>query len=296
MEFNTGFLDFIAGLLPSTNRNEILVEIDRVMKDMDETVLPSCNVMRSTIQDTAIYKKLGGHLNSHAPDYRGDIPTYLTALVKKTLDGRRDLEKIIEKKFGKEIEKEGLDYKRGHILHLIAMLEFFNSYVIRFMLCATKQALADSYYPADKRDLEFVSFVGNLEKFSVICAALEKEFKNLDKILSKVDGITVDKETAKSTSAVIGAGIDPLKTGFYTVDYNPFYLGGKIKNQIHLFFFEYKQEQVKKLQFHVMKLNEQKANGIGNTEQLDKSIAYHSNRLNRLSAEIEEELNDASEI
>lgn len=295
MEFNTGFLNFISGLLPSTGRHEILTEIDRVMKDMDESVLPSCSVMRSTIDNTEVYKKLAMHLRGRSKDFRGDIPAYLTALVKKTLDGRRDLEKIIEKQFGKEIEKEGIDYKRGHILHLIALLGFFNEYIIRFMLSATKEALGDSYYPDDKRNSEHVNFKSNMEKFSVICSALEKEFKNLNKVMENVDGITVDAETAKSTNAVVGDAIDPLKTGFYTVDYNPFYLLGKLRNRIHLFMFEYKQEQVSKLQLHVAKLNEQKANG-GDTTSLDKAISYHSNRLNKLSAEIEEELNDASDV
>lgn len=296
MKFNTGLFDFIGGMLPSFNRSDIHNEIDRVMKDMDGAVLQAADVMRRDIEKTEAYALMNIVLKNNTRDYRGDVPEYLKKIINKALEERRDLDKTIERLFNKEVHREGLDYKRGHILHLISLIEYFNSFVMYFMLTATKESINDPFYPADKRDREKVMFKPNVEKFASICAALEVGFKKFDKLMVKVDGITLDEESRDIVDATVGKDVDPLKTGFYSVDTNPFYLSGKIKNSIYVWFFEFKQTQLEKLKLHVMKLNKQRDNVEGDTTALDKSIAYHSNRLNKLSAEIQEELDDVYDV
>ena len=290
-----GFTTFVDTMLPSIARNSILDHIQRIMKDLDEVVIPSLSVENNTIERTDAYKFLERSIKSETTKYRGSVIGYMKETAQRLLDGQRDLETLINKTFGKEIAKEGLDYKRAQILNMINLLEFFNRYTLQFLLVATKEALADKYYGSEKRDKDYVLSNNNANLYGKVCLALEKKFSEYDKIMRKLDGVTIDQETRALTESNLGKEADPMETNFYTVDFNIFYLIGKVYNGLYVYFFEIKQQQALKLQQHVVKLK-LKRDGASDEElvEVDKAIVYHTNRLNRLQGEIEVELNDAN--
>lgn len=295
---NHGVWDFFDTMLPSFERIQITEEIERVFKDTRDVTHPALDINVDTIDKTSTYSLLFNSIDrAGSKHFRGDLIKYIKEITTKTLDGKGDLIKLVEKAFNRTIVREGLDYKRGHMLHVIALLEFYNRYVIQFLLVTTKEALGDKYYPVDKSEKAFVTDVLNVRKFTALCLALENEFKNYDRLLAKVDGITMDEETREASETILGKEADPLSVGFYTVDFNPFYQLGKLFNQVYVFFFDIKREQASKLSLHIVKLKQQREDA--NSEALagiDKAIAYHSNRLNKLNGEIEEVLADARDI
>lgn len=295
---NSGIWDFVDTILPSFERIQILDEVERVIKDTKEVVLPGLDINDETIRSSATHNMVFNALNrSGGKLFKGNVVNYIKKVTELTIDGKDDLIKLVEKTFNRKISKEGLDYKRGHLLHLVSLLEFYNRYAIQFLLVTTKEVLDDKYYPVDKVESMFVKDSDNINKFVAVCHALEHEFKNYTKLMVKVDGITMDEDTREVTETTLGEDADPLSVGFYTVDFNPFYLIGKVANQIYVFFFDIKREQARKLALHVTKLKQQRE-GASEEEiaAIDKAIGYHSDRLNKMNGEIEEVLADARDI
>lgn len=294
MAKNTGLVTFIDSMLPSFERTIIEKELERLFKQMEELVLPATEIGDQVISRSKTYGILERELKRNGNAFKGRPSFYVNSVVAKVVDEQRDLFSLIEKIFSKEVEREGLDYKRAHLLHFISLLEFFNDYCMKFYLSATKEIMENEYHPVDKEEKHFAQDHNNAIKFAHILKALEKGFKGIDKALEPVKGTHVDLDDVELFEAMAGADADPLKVGFYTVDYSPFYLVGKVYNAIYVWLFEYKKHQRDKLEQHVAFLNRKKASGdIKDMKNIEEVISHHSNRLNRLNAEIEEELDNA---
>lgn len=290
----TGFTTFFDAIVPSFERNVITSQLSRIFKETDELLLPNLEIDESSIRKTDSYQALAKELKGN-DKYRGKVVDYLKDTLKRLLDGRTDFESMIEKNFNSTVHKEGLDYKRAQILMLVNHIDFLNRYIMEFLLLSTREALGSDYYAVKPLNRTYVMSQNNLKLCAAVCGALEKKPKEYGKVMRRLEGITIDEETREMTEANLGDDIDPFKANFHTVDYNIFYLVGKVYNALYVFWFEFKQEQAAKLTQQVAKLRLRQRNGTPEeAEEIDRILKYHDDRLNRLKGEIQEELADAS--
>lgn len=293
MAKNKGLVAFIDSMLPSFERTIIENELTRLFKQMEEILLPATEINDTVIDRSKVYAVLAKELGRNGNDFKGRPSHYINSVIAKAINEKDDLFKLIEKVFSREVEREGLDYKRANILHFISLLEFVIDYGMKFYLSSTKEVMDNKYHVVDKEEYAFASNHGNATKFAHLLKALEKGFKGIDKALKPVEGTVVDLDDIELFETMAGVDADPLKVGFYTIDYSPFYLVGKVFNSVYVWLFEYKKHQRDKLEQHVMYLKRKRDAGEGDLESLEKIINHHSGRLNILDAEIEEELENA---
>lgn len=290
--------NFLGSLLPVTESNRINKELETILTDLVENVLPMLAIEGEPGKNTKLYKEIDGIFRQGSfkvEGYRGNLIRFLHDTVKDRVAEADKLRRIFEGRFKNDVLKEALDYESANLLHYLEGINYFSKYARRLVLVLTQMEIGDAYKPIDKDYMDFVKYRPNIQGFAIMSGVLTKKFETIAGSLIKLRDISFDVHEVEAMQQVNGiAKMDPLKMGFLPPQLNPGYWIGTAYNTYVAWRYDIAKEQRTKLELHLIYLKRQ---AEGATEEdladLQKQIDYYSNHLNKLTAKIEEIEEDA---
>lgn len=291
----TGLGEFFMSLLPSLSRREIIIDVTHSYDELREIVIPMYDLNVEGDFKGKLSVEMDRMLKKSKVDFSKNSFTTIGKLLKKIEANEEDVIKMLENEFAKTIIKDVIDYKKLNIIKYVEALNFVNDYARRYILALVHEEFDGDIAskitgPVDKATHAWVNDAGNMESFIKVLEILTPDLKNFLGTLKNLEGHVFEPSEWEAIRATSGSKLDPNGFGFIPVRWNPIYHMGLAINTWRIAKYERNKEESAKLQLMVMALVEQKSKTSDKEklENLAKQIKYHSNRINILTAKIED--------
>lgn len=291
-----GVKGFFMGLLPSFEKKHLDEGIDTAFHEL-ESVHEMYGLDGSTFADATkrLYPNLEGIMRNTVPAYRGDF----IRLVRETLEARKADEGAFrdhaDKLYNRVILKDNMDYTKVYTLRYVDGLLFFTDYARKLLLSVVgaKVADADIVSPVDRMDVEYVNDNTNMRAFCMMLDILQLPFTELKRDLSRLDNVQFKSETHDNVMAN-EPSLAGIRVNFLPVVGHVTIFLGKLRNTYVSNRLEAARLEKEKLQVKLLLLRRmEEESDKEELESLQKQIKFYNNRLNKVSAKIEDILEDA---
>lgn len=295
-----GLKSFFSGLLPNFEKKRIMEDLSVSFKELEvlEELYSVIGSDYNKVMSTE-FKTLVKEMGKNVPNFRGDVMTYLSGIIKARLSEKAKLEKFVDEIYGPVVLKDAMDYRKLHMLRYIDGFTFFNTYARKLLLVATdklvkmdksKQGLKTAASVVDKLDNEYVMDYRNIRSFAYVTGALSHDIKEIRLALSKMAKVNFSPENHAVVVADKGSMADPLRLGLMPGVGSLIYFIGMNYNVYLVKRQEMMIEEKEKLQVKILLLNRLLE---GETDKaaiakLDKQISYYDNRINKLASQLED--------
>lgn len=291
----TGIGEFFKSLMPNMFKRDMVWDLTHTYEELQQIVIPMYDLNIDGNFSGHIAQEMEKRLKKSKLDYSKNVYKSIGKYLKKIEENEEDVVKMMEVEFAREVIKDAIDYKKINIIYYVEALNFVNDYARRFISAVITQEyegdLAHKIIgPVDKATMAWVSDDRNMETFVRVLEILTPSVKSfLDKV-KDLEGHVFDPVEYESIRVTTASKMDPVEFGFVPVRMNPVYHIGLAINGWRVAKYERNKEELARVQLMVMALDEQKSksNDPEKVENLTKQIKYYANRINVLSAKIED--------
>lgn len=288
-----GIIPFFKSLLPNFEKKRMISDIESTFKEMKITsemynVVPGDYIPVIKSKFSVLDKAIKNEVSM----YRGDLINFLSILIGERIKEKDALVDYVDDVFTNVILKDTLDYQKVNLLRYIEGISFFNTYARKLILVATNYRTDNktAVSVVDKMDEEFIHNPVNIKTFATVVASLNSSVNSVKLALNKLANVTFNPEMHNLVLRQQGANVDPLAFGFIPLVGHITYSVGM---QINLYLSkrqELAEAEAEKLKITVLMLRRQAEATVDEVEiaRLTKQIDYFNNRINKLTAHLED--------
>lgn len=295
-------VNYLASLLPSFDRQRITTHIASMQSDLgsgtlkvyrDAASLYSKHPFKSkfNVDFEKLYRnKLKG---IKAKTYVEGICTILSTLPDKLAL----MDSLVSSNFSKDVQKDGLTYKKVNVLKYLDVCDFAVTYADRLLLYSmasetyhntgAESELSEDFVPAMSKWI-----MSNEVNFLDALKVLELPVREVKEKLESVPDVTAapDPDKAQMAKSMVGESkLDPIGLGFLITTWgNPIYKLRMTLAEWQVARYKAKQEEKRALEYRLLALEE--SYDKKTDPKLKQTIDYTQGRLKRLNhrlAEIE---------
>lgn len=231
---------FVAALVPSMGKSQLLSQIDIGLEQLTTDVLPAYkNALKNNLFGRN-YNPRSDWFKQRTQQFTAIVDTKGKSLVESTealmencVHRLNWVRKQVEGNFEETTFRDGISYPKAMVVYLMEAVLFEISYARRLLLAIygyevpayfpnaeSAPMLPYSDYDIRRLEAEFVTFAN-------IAAALLHQ-RNIDELLEAVPDLIVDVKDKNGAAASMGHHkLSPLALGFVKPDWNPFYRVGR---------------------------------------------------------------------
>jgi hypothetical protein len=291
----TGLGEFFKSLLPSLSKRDMVWDLTHTYEELQQIVIPMYDMNIDGDFRGHIATEMDKRLKKSKLDFSKNSYKTIGKLLKKIDENEEDVVKMMEHEFAREVIKDALDYKKINIIYYVEALNFVNDYARRFISAVISQEYESELAhkiigPVDKATVAWVADDRNMDSFIRVLEILTPAVKSFLDKLKDLEGHIFDPIEWESIKSVSGSKMDPVEFGFVPVRMNLIYHVGMAINGWRVAKYERNKEELARVQLMVIALEEQRAK-TQDKEKLDnltQQIRYYGNRINVLSAKIED--------
>lgn len=158
--------------------------------------------------------------NPHASGvYKGDLVRFLTLTIEKIEKNRPDYIKMIEGSFDREITRNGLDYRRIHLLQLCAAIDAFYDIVTKWIAVASAESVQDLYAKTKLIDQyrKEIMHDNTIRALGFIIKLVHTEPSKLDGLFKQMKDIPYIEDRASDVERTYKDRLDPMSTNIAPV-------------------------------------------------------------------------------
>lgn len=287
--------DYLASLLPSFERSELLSDVRALKKELVEITLPPYESAAGIYakwkfrhRDIVEFSKEFDH--EVRTEFRGNFVEVLAKVLGRASENLSTIEDLIEKKFAKDVMREGLTYHKANILQYVESITFFSKFARKVLIwthaCETNMIedrtdrLGKELTPAERDWLRM-----HRKSFFTITTILSGKEADLKKTIEEVPDIVINPENTQGVLATVGARkLDPYHFGLIPVKLNPIYHIGMAIAEWQVSRYNSAVEEKRLLEYRLMALEASKEGK--KDANLQQQIEYTENRLQKLNFKI----------
>lgn len=283
------FSNYLASLLPSFSRDQLLEDLDTVSDELRSHVLPPYRTAAKEFGSDKFYSEsaqAADELFNKRLDfkYKGNHLSGILVALENADSQIKVLQTMIDEEFALDITQAGLNTLRVNIMQLVEILGFSVRYARRhlnyIMVCESGhhsgKDIKDSFSTGE---LDWLrggrdAFLTGMNILSLPTKEIEIKFKEIPNVL-------VTEESIENTQALLGKDkTDPFKMRFIPLVLNPIY-------HVRIRVAEYQAAKYREakeergiLELRIMLLKEQR--GGRDNVKIEKQIEYNEGRLQKL--------------
>ena len=271
----------------------MLTDLTHDYEELNQNVAPMWNLDISLRLKGKVAKEVDFQLKRGYKNYSGDLFISVRQAIDTISSQEDEVFKMVDKAFNDKIMKAALDYKRLSIIKYLEALSFFNEYARRLLQAIVLEEFGSDarriMTPIDNLNTEMVTDPLAIKTFIAVMNSLTMDTSDFLKALKGLEGMVFNEDDYDAMKATNGRKIDPLNMGLMPTQLNLFYHLGLKHNEYRVAKHERNKEELAKLQLTVLALKERMNGTLESTElkRIEKQIAYHSDRANKLAAKIE---------
>ena len=288
--------DYIAGLLPSFEKNRIIGSIANTRKTTQDVIRVYTNAVESMRASTFTAKPFAllndemrkeKELKMKGKDTQQEV-------ILKVLEGMPAiydmLDELAEENFHNTVTAASMNYARVNILRLVELANFFTRYAVRLISYESLTMLIQSDKGVEVNDKAFERdrewLMRNQNGFIAACVIFGMGAKDLKTKIQAIPDISASAGTHKEAVAAFGAKkIDPLQMGFISYKLNPIY-------HIRMAWLDYQERRLEEtkeeLTLTELTLTSLRNEAGTNRKELGKQIEFYENRVVKLRKKIRE--------
>lgn len=285
--------EYFGSLLPKIEKKNIRIDLMHSLEELRQIVKPMYELDFEYTLDSAVSRDTDYHFKKNIKGYRTDPFKQIQETIAIILKNEDDIIDMVDKELDDTVVKYVIDFRKLNIIQYVEALNFFNEFARRWIL-----ALAHEEYKSkvpmvdttamDKHSKFFVSNRNNVTSFSKAVVFLSLPVKDYLKSIKSLGGITVDVDAAEAGAVSNKSKLDPHGNNLIPVRWNPIYHIGLAVNAWRIARHNRNKEELAKLQLTLLALQEARQNASPDKlASIEKQIAYHSNRQNKLAAKVE---------
>lgn len=286
-----GLKSFFSAMLPSFEKSRLLDDFSSAIKEL--VITREMYDLLSTDYKpilTTEFSKLMVEAQA-IPGFKGDLFGLMADIMDGRLSESGKIQEYIEHIYANVVLRDVLDYQKINMIRYVDGISFFNTYARRLVVSATTKRIGDTSLTSsvDEEDHNFVSDIRNIRSFVLITAAMSYKAADLRKAMDKMAKVTFDPAT-HDMAVKTNKDLDGLRLGMIPGIGSIVYHIGLAINLYHARRQELAKEERDKLQIQVMLLRRKSDNESDPDEvaKLEKQIRYYNNRINKLSARLED--------
>lgn len=288
-------VNYIASLLPSFDRQRITTHIASMQTDLGATTLKVYKDA-SALYDKHPFKskfnkdfeklyraKLKGH---KAKNFVSGICAILATLPEKLAL----MDSLVSSNFAKDVQKDGMTYKKVNVLKYLDVCDFVLSYTDRVLLYSMASETYENLGVEAEIHSDFVPamtkwLMANQINFLEALKVLELPVKEVKDKLESVPDLTIhlDSEKVGMAKETIGEHrLDPIGLGFLITTWaNPVYKLRMAFTEWQVARYKAKQEEKRALEYRLLALQESYEKKTD--PKLKQTIDYTQGRLKKLN-------------
>ena len=287
------FSKYISSILPAFSRDQVQEDLDDIVKELDNHVLP---IYTQAVRELGGTKLLSANATSFESifnknidfKYKGNHINAINEAMLNAKDLTKLLQRLVDENFAIDVTKAGFDLLRTNIMQLTEILTFTTRYARRHLnfivlseMGQYKELKIEDYFNAGERD-----WIRNgRDAFIKGICIIKRPTTEIETKLKKIPAILITPETADSTQAVFGKAVtDPFDLRFIPLVLNPAYhIRIRIAEWQAAKYQEAKEERGM-VELRLLALKELKQ-GRENAK-LEQQMEYNQGRLTKLTAKI----------
>lgn len=291
------FIDYIKSLAPSTERRELLNQLDDLKDEYDSSLAPILDLAEELLlgmeHKSFLYKAYADQVG-RSINYRGDPLQLFFESLSNVRANMEVLQETIRNLFSFQFTNTGLTFNRANVLKYLEALNFYIRYGRKFLLfmiaqetMARGKAAPMKWTRAENdwvRD-HMTEFVSLYPAMSLKPAELKARFK-------QASTAEVNEETYELAVRSLGqAQIDPCRLDGFSPQNSPFLILGKYMAEMRVKRFQAAKEEYFGMQLRLQELRES-VEGKPASPVLQKQIEQYEKRISDYEfeiAQIEEE-------
>lgn len=289
---------YISTLQPSMRKDKILDDLAVVRKELSEATIPayeSIAVLFAKWKWRSEEMKTKSQMFSRVMGGKGVVPTILDGL-KLIYSNLDTVEQMVVKTFSEELISSSITYKKATVLQYLDACMFLSKYARKFanylLVCETQgldesdTVLSEAFAPAELGYIEgkFLIFAQAMSALAVSGKEAIKRIDDAPDVVVKAAALGVLEQTLGS------AKTDPMKLGFISAAWNPFYHIGRAIASWQVDNYNSAKEELQLVQLR--KLYLEKLQAKKPDAALAQEIQYMEGRVQNLNSKIARMEND----
>ena len=286
--------EYVQSLLPRISTSSVEKDLANVRSELRDHTLPPFDSMQELMSDwrfkdnwtkdfdKAFDKEVKTRL-------RGNYLIKTHEILKNTQDTINTLEKLVDKKYAKDVVRSAMSYQQSSILQLVESISFASKYarklLIRTLGLETSLYRNNSFMGKELTKKEIQWLDDNRHLFFLTMRALNHKPKDVEKMIGEIPDVEVDPDNHDNVVAVSGAKkLDPFGLSTFGLIMNPIY---HIRIQItewQVARYEAAKEERKMLEYQILDLR--KALDEEHDPKLEQALEYTQDRVARLNYKI----------
>lgn len=184
--------------------------------------------------------------------------------------------------------RQGMTFAKFTLLRTVQCCEFASEYsrkLLNYVLAQEALANGVNDLGVSKKETQWLD--DNILDFVVALKALDQNKEGFKAHIEGIPDAIITEATERTFSTTIGQKkYDPMGVRQFSVEFSPFYFIGMLKANWQEKKFQAAQEDLLTIQMRILHLEKLKV-GTGDAK-IEKQIAYHQERVTKLTQEIEE--------
>ncbi|QAX96013.1 hypothetical protein [Vibrio phage vB_VmeM-Yong XC32] len=281
-----------SGLLEKTDKKIIMTRVEDIMNNIKDNTVPMTLLDPSVGANTSIYRALDETFKSrrlNVTGYGRNPTAFIKESFEKLMADRAKWESLFKDSFRRDVFKEALTYDQAQLLTFLLLLEEADTYVRKFLYVVARLEVDEPLKPKEQPYAKAAADQKEMYKLAAVLDAIQRGPDKISEALAKIKDVNYQPGEEDIIRRLKGNASDPFQANLIPVigDINVFI--GELKNLYLKKKYDRAQDEVARLQTTVYYL-EQRAAGASEEELagIQKQIDYYTNRINRLSAWIED--------
>lgn len=285
---------FISSVFQPTKKDDLIKSLEKVFDLIEQSILPGLELSDRVYDNSPTYQSVERRLKN-APetkaDFKGEVLRYTRMNLENLIDQREKIVRFFSESFREDIQREGLDYRRAHLLKLVDGYTFYADFCGKMMFAVTAELASDAY--SNKRLLkEFSDYCTdpeNSKAFAAMSKIAGMKAKEIGSALNSVKDISFSVETADIMEKTHSKKINPLSSGYLPVISDIWMFGGDLWNEWIQLRHQRATAQAEAARLNVLYLTRKKATASPEElEEIEKQISYYQSRINVLEQKIQD--------
>lgn len=230
--------NFVAGLFPMTDKSDLLARVTAIIEELEEIVIPSYKNYNSVFSKTKFSSQLAKNVDNLTRDFIQSKDPFGVIVEKCLTEGVANLKimrQYIQKDRADVFSKDAMRYKTASVMKFIEVAAFTSVYARKVLnyivIVETLEAKGEMSLLKNELPPAEIDYInGNLGNFAMGLKALSNDHTENQRTLenSRELIVTGNAEEDDSTEAAADRkDVDPLKLGFISLGWNPFWHIGK---------------------------------------------------------------------
>lgn len=285
---------YLASLLPSFAKDQVLEDIRLTRTELEDITLPAYEhalpLLKSHDYKSKALDADMAQFKRTVTSSSGGFVAVVNKALKTALENLDEVEAMVTKTYSEEIAGAGVTYLKANLLQLVEIIGFVSKYARKYLVyiyvCETAEfedgdtVVSESITKAEQEWLRanFLSFCTALNVVSTPRASFKKS-------IDDIPDIVVTNDNAQSLGATVGEHkIDPFQMRLIPVWLNPIYHIGMFVAEWQANRYKAAQEELKLLQLR--KLNLERVSDGKPDARVQKEIKYMESRVQSLNYKI----------